>query len=61
MRYLAYFQAYTNTFAEISRLSALYEEALAQPDVDGLIIGTRPTACPMNCLTTCRDLMRVTL
>lgn len=46
MRYLAYFQAHTNTFAEISRLSALYEEALAQPDVDGLIIGTRPDCMP---------------
>lgn len=46
MRYLAYFQAYTNTFAEINRLSALYEEALAQPDVDGLIIGTRPDCMP---------------
>jgi len=40
--YLAYFQAYTNTYAEINRLAALYDEALAQPDVVGLSVGTRP-------------------
>lgn len=41
-RFLAYFQAYTNTYAEIDRLAVLYEEALTQPDVIGLSIGTRP-------------------
>ncbi len=42
MEYLAYFQAYTNTYAGLDRLSALYEEALAQPGIRGLVIGTRP-------------------
>ena len=42
MKYLAYFQAYTNTYDEIDRLIAKYEEALSFPDVVGLIIGTRP-------------------
>ena len=42
MKYLAYFQAYTNTYGEMSGLRRLYEEALATPDVVGLIIGTRP-------------------
>lgn len=40
--YLAYFQAYTNTYAGIDRLRALYEEALRHPAVVGLVIGTRP-------------------
>jgi hypothetical protein len=41
-RFIAYFQAYTNTYADIDHLALLYEEALAQPDVVGLSIGTRP-------------------
>lgn len=41
-KYLAYFQSYTNTYAPVSRLRELYEEALAFPDVVGLAIGTRP-------------------
>lgn len=40
--YLAYFQAFSNTYAPIDRLKALYEEALNYPGVIGLIIGTRP-------------------
>lgn len=40
--YLAYFQAYTNTYAGIGRLKALYDEALSYPGVLGLVIGTRP-------------------
>ncbi|CAK0763890.1 Elp3 domain-containing protein [Gammaproteobacteria bacterium] len=40
--YLAYFQAYTNTYAELETLRALYDEALAEPDVVGLSVGTRP-------------------
>ncbi len=50
MKYLAYFQAYTNTYAEISRLKALYEEALAVDDVVGLVIGTRPDCMPEELL-----------
>jgi radical SAM protein (TIGR01212 family) len=40
--YLAYFQAFSNTYAPLSRLKTLYEEALAYPGISGLIIGTRP-------------------
>ncbi len=40
--YLAYFQAYSNTYAPLEILKALYEEALAFPGVVGLVIGTRP-------------------
>ncbi|MDE5607311.1 MAG: TIGR01212 family radical SAM protein [Muribaculaceae bacterium] len=42
MRYLAYFQSYTNTYDSPDRLMMLYREALAVDGVDGLIIGTRP-------------------
>ena len=42
MKYLAYFQAYTNTYGTNLHLKALYEEALAVEDVVGLVIGTRP-------------------
>ena len=42
MKYLAYFQAYTNTYDSLARLQVLYEEALSVDDVVGLVIGTRP-------------------
>ena len=40
--YLAYFQAYSNTYAPLERLKALYGEALSHPSIAGLVIGTRP-------------------
>lgn len=46
MKYLAYFQAYTNTYDSIDNLRAKYEEALSVPDVVGLVIGTRPDCMP---------------
>ena len=46
MKYLAYFQSYTNTYGEVTDCIAKYEEALAHPDVVGLIIGTRPDCMP---------------
>ena len=46
MKYLAYFQAYTNTYAELSRLKVLYEQALAVDGVVGLVVGTRPDCMP---------------
>ena len=42
MKYLAYFQAYTNTYAGIDELKEKYEEALGVADVVGLVIATRP-------------------
>jgi len=41
-KFIAYFQSFTNTYAPIETLRALYEEALAVPGVAGLAIGTRP-------------------
>ena len=49
-KYLAYFQAYTNTYADISRLRQLYDEALAEADVIGLAVGTRPDCVPAEVL-----------
>ena len=46
MKFLAYFQAYTNTYAELEELKRKYEEALSVPDVVGLVIGTRPDCMP---------------
>ena len=40
--YLAYFQSFSNTYAPLERLKEFYEEALAHPQVVGLVIGTRP-------------------
>lgn len=50
MRYLAYFQSYTNTHGDIKRLMELYREALAVEQVEGLIIGTRPDCIPDSLL-----------
>lgn len=45
-RYLAYFQAYTSTYAEVEYLRAMYEEALQAADIAGLCVGTRPDCVP---------------
>lgn len=50
MKYLAYFQAYTNTYDALPALIAKYEEALSVPDVVGLVIGTRPDCMPSDLL-----------
>ena len=50
MRYLAYFQAYTNTYDRLDSLIRKYEEALAYPGVEGLIVGTRPDCMPEGLL-----------
>lgn len=46
MKYLAYFQAYTNTYDGLENLKTKYEEALSVRDVVGLVIGTRPDCTP---------------
>jgi len=40
--YLAYFQAFSNTYADLAHLQKLYEEALSVPQVRGIVVGTRP-------------------
>ena len=46
MKYIAYFQAYTNTYDSVDKLLAKYNEALNYPDVVGLILATRPDCMP---------------
>ena len=46
MKYLAYFQSYTNTYDSVDRLIDMYEEALAYPNVVGLVVSTRPDCMP---------------
>ncbi|MEW5784381.1 MAG: TIGR01212 family radical SAM protein [Bacillota bacterium] len=46
-RYLAYFQAYTNTYAPVEKLKSLYDQALADPNIIGLSVATRP-----DCIST---------
>lgn len=47
---IAYFQAYTNTYAPVRRLEALYRAALSRPDVAGISIATRPDCLPDDIL-----------
>ncbi|WP_127475309.1 TIGR01212 family radical SAM protein [Sulfurivermis fontis] len=49
-KYLAYFQTYTNTYDDIDLLRRRYDTALAEPDVIGLSIGTRPDCVPPTVL-----------
>ena len=49
-RAIAYFQVHTNTYAPVSRLRALYEEAHAFPGIIGLSVGTRPDCLPGDVL-----------
>ncbi|MDR0937831.1 MAG: TIGR01212 family radical SAM protein [Mediterranea sp.] len=60
MKYLAYFQAYTNTYDELESLRRKYEEALAVPGVVGLIVGTRPDCMPDELLAYLGELNRRT-
>lgn len=60
MEYLAYFQAYTNTYGELELLKRMYEEALAVEGVVGLVIGTRPDCMPDSLLDYLEEVNRRT-
>lgn len=60
MKYLAYFQAYSNTYAPLAVLKQRYEEALAVDDVVGLVIGTRPDCIDTSLLDYLEELNRRT-
>jgi uncharacterized protein len=47
-KFIAYFQAYTNTYGPFEKLERLYREALAHPDIVGLSVGTRPDCIEDN-------------
>ena len=56
MHYLAYFQAYSSTYASVEVLRERYEEALSVPGVVGLVIGTRPDCMPDTLLDYLEEL-----
>ena len=60
MKYLAYFQAFTNTYAPVEHLKGLYEEALSVEDVVGIVIGTRPDCVSDDILNYLEQLNRQT-
>ena len=56
MHYLAYFQSFTGTYAPIPALETLYAEALAVPDVVGLVVSTRPDCLNDDVLNLLSDI-----
>lgn len=57
-RFIAYFQAYTNTYAPIAKLEALYREALEEPSVIGISVATRPDCLGSDVLSLLERLCR---
>ena len=55
-KFLAYFQAFTNTYAPVERLRQLYEEAIAPEDIVGLYVGTRPDCLGEDVVALLREL-----
>lgn len=55
-KFIAYFQSFTNTYAEPSHLAKLYAEALERPEMVGLAVGTRPDCVPDEALNVLEDL-----
>lgn len=56
INYLAYFQAYTNTYSSLDDLRRLYEEALSFPGIAGIVVGTRPDCIDLPLLGYFREL-----
>jgi radical SAM protein (TIGR01212 family) len=59
-RFIAYFQPYSNTYAPPEQLRFLYDEALATPEVVGLIVGTRPDCLPSETISLLEEYHRKT-
>ncbi len=60
MQFLAYFQAYTNTYASVDNLRRRYYEALEADGVVGLVIATRPDCLPDDVMSLLEELARQT-
>lgn len=58
-KYIAYFQAFTNTYAPVDRLRGLYMEALEHPDIVAVSIGTRPDCLGEDVLDLLEELNRI--
>jgi len=57
-RYIAYFQAFTNTYAPVQRLRALYEEAVSHPDIAVLSVATRPDCLSQEVVALLQEMNR---
>ncbi len=58
-KYIAYFQAYTNTYGPIEKLRNLYEQAIYHPDIVALSIATRPDCLPEEVLDLLEELNQI--
>lgn len=58
-KYIAYLQAFTNTYAPVERLREIYTEAINHPDIVALSIGTRPDCLGDNVLSLLNELNRI--
>lgn len=58
-KYIAYFQAYTNTYAPVEYLRRIFTEAIAHPEVVALSVATRPDCLPEDVLTLLEELNRI--
>lgn len=58
-KYIAYFQAFTNTYAPVERLRTIYEEAINNPDIVALSIGTRPDCLGDDVLALLDELNKI--
>jgi len=58
-KYIAYFQAYTGTYAPADRLRSLFTEAVAHPDIVALSIATRPDCLPDEVLDLLEELCKI--
>ncbi len=57
-KYIAYFQAFTNTYAPVQRLRALYEEAVSHPDIAVLSVATRPDCLSQEVVALLQEMNR---
>ncbi len=57
-KYLAYFQSFSNTYAPLERLKEIYGEAIAHPQISGIIVGTRPDCVDEEILDYFAELSR---
>lgn len=57
-KYIAYFQAFTGTYAPVEKLRKLYEEAISHPDVVALSIATRPDCLPNEVMALLQEMNR---
>jgi len=58
-KFIAYFQAYTNTYAEVEYLKKIYMEAISHPDIVALSIATRPDCLPKEVLNLLNELNKI--